>query len=402
MIRKSFQNCGWFVLASGFGQVTFVQIRFNKRMKIVPWLITLMLCLSASLSSSFAAAKPTTADLLGKWEGTAEFGKFKFRMVLRIAKTEEGRLGVVMDIPDQGAKDLPIAAILFNSPDVRIEVDQFQTAYNGKLSEDLNEMVGEFEEGPGGRPIAITFKRSTKPEEPEPERVFTFQPGEARDIRGHWKSSIEAMPGMNLTIGLNIGRIPDGAFKASMDVLEQGAKNIPASSVVVSNRSVELKWEALQITIKGELSEDSNRIEGEWKQRQPMKTVFTRLDAPATLVAKDVSYEPDPKMPDDIRGEWTGRLAVPGQKMRLIFKIGTKPDGAFAGSLASPDQGAGELPMTGASVAPPKVTLEWKGLNGKFEGVLTNNGSVLEGTWEQFGNKMPLKLERSTASTAKK
>jgi hypothetical protein len=60
------------------------------------------------------------------------------------------------------------------------------------------------------------------------------------------------------------------------------------------------------------------------------------------------------------------------------------------------------MPMTGASVAPPKVTLEFKGLNGKFDGTLTNNGAVLDGTWEQFGNKMPLKLERSSTSNSNK
>ena len=372
-------------------------------MKLVPLLVAVMVCLPASFTSALAAAKPTAADLLGKWNGMVEFGKFKFQMVLRIAKTDEGRLAVTMDIPDQGAKGMPVSAILFNSPDVRIEVDQFQTAYNGKLSDDLNEITGEFEEGPGGRPMPVAFKRSTRPEEPEPERVFTFKPGEPRDIRGHWKTLIEPMPGMNITLALNIGRIPDGSFKANLDVLERGAKDIPASSATMSDKDVEIKWDALQISFNGKLNDDASRIEGEWKERgRPIPTTFARLDAPASAIPKNVSYEADPKVPDDIRGQWAGRLDVPGQKLRLILKIGKTPDGAFAGSLASPDQGPGELPMTSASVAPPKVTLEWKALNGKFEGTLTNNGSVLEGTWEQGGNKMPLKLERSAASAAKK
>jgi hypothetical protein len=348
--------------------------------------------------STLAAAKPTAMDLLGNWEGTIEFGKFKFRMILQITKTEEGRLSVTMDVPDQGQKGMPVSAILFNSPDVRIEVDQFQTAYNGKLSDDLSEMSGEFEEGPGGRPMAVTFKRSTSPSEPEPEKVFTFKPGETRDIRGHWKSSIEAMPGMDITFALNIGRISEGKFLANLDVLEQGAKDIPASSVMQSENQVELKWDALQITFNGKLSADANSIEGEWKQRgKPTTTKFARLDAPASLIPANISYESDPNAADDIRGQWAGRLEVPGAKLRLILKVGKTPDGAFAGTLASPDQGPGELPMTSASVAPPKVTLEWKAIHGKFEGTLTNNGSVMEGTWEQFGNKMPLKLERSAA-----
>lgn len=360
-------------------------------MKTVIFLFALMASLAPP--SSFGATKPTTLDLLGNWEAPVVFGKFKFRMVLRIEKTPEGRLGVTMDLPDQGQKGLPVSAILFNSPDVRIEVDQFQTAYNGTLSEDLSTMTGEFEEGPGGRPIVASFKR-IKGEQAEDPGVFAFQPGEPRDIRGHWKSSIEPAPGMNLTIALNTGRLPDGTFNVKMDVLEQGAKGIPASSVAVSNNHVGLKWDLFQINFNGKLSEDGNRIEGEWKQRQSINTTFTRLDAPASLEVKNVSYEPEPGKPDDIRGQWAGRLDLPQQKLRLIIKVGKTPDGAFAGTLASPDQGGSEMPMTGGSFTPPKATLEWKGISGKFEGTLTNNGSVLDGIWEQGGMKMPLKLER--------
>lgn len=363
-------------------------------MKALISLMVALVCFPGTLPS-LAAAPPTALDLLGKWEGNVEFGKFRFAMVLNVAKTNDGRLTVTMDIPDQGQKGLPIAALLFNSPDLRIEVDAFQTAYNGSLSDDLTEIRGEFEEGPGGRPMPVTFRRSTAPDQPEPEKIFTFKPGEPRDIRGHWKSSIEPMPGMTLTFALNIGRIPDGSFKAHMDVLEQGAKDIPASTLTTSNNSVEMKWEALQITFLGKLSEDANRIEGDWKQRgKTTTTSFTRLDAPASLIPKNISYEPDRNDPADIRGEWLGKLELPGQKLRLVMKLGRTPDGAFAGTLASPDQGPGELPMSTGSVSPPNVTLEWKGIRGKFEGTLTNNGSIMEGTWEQFGNKMPLKLER--------
>jgi hypothetical protein len=382
--------------------VTASYFQVNFQTKLMRAIILLMVALASLPASLFSATKPAALDLVGKWEGSVEFGKFKFKMILHIAKNDEGRLAVTMDIPDQGAKGLPVAAILFNSPDVRIEVDQFQTAYQGKLSDDLNQIKGEFEEGPGGRPMPVTFLRVTKPDEPEPPQTFTFQPGEARDIRGHWKSSIEAMPGMNLTIGLNIGRLPDGAFKATMDVLEQGAKDIPASAVNVSNRQVTLKWDALRINFNGKLSEDGNQLEGEWRQRQPINTTFTRLDARASLAPKNVSYEPDPNVPNDLRGQWTGRLEAGGQKIRLVMKVGKTPEGAFAGTLASPDQGGGELPLTSGSFSPPTVLLEWQGIRGKFEGTLTNNGAALDGTWEQMGNKMPLKLERVTAANNKK
>src|SRR5437867_3846594 len=115
-----------------------------------------------------ADAKPSAADLVGRWNAVIEFGKFKFKMNLKIAPDEDGkRIKATMDIPDQGARDMPLSALLFNYPDVRIEIDQFRTAFNGKLSEDRNAIAGEFEEGPGGRPIEVVFKRDTEPEKPE-------------------------------------------------------------------------------------------------------------------------------------------------------------------------------------------------------------------------------------------
>src|SRR5262245_1343971 len=112
-------------------------------------------------------------------------------MNLKIAPAEDGkRIKATMDMPDQGSKDMPLSALLFNYPDVRIEIDQFQMAFNGKLSDDGNAISGEFEEGPGGRPIEFVFKRDTEPDKPEQVETYTLATGEAPDIRGYWQSSM--------------------------------------------------------------------------------------------------------------------------------------------------------------------------------------------------------------------
>jgi hypothetical protein len=336
-------------------------------------------------------------DLVGKWEGSAEFGKMKFNFVLHIVEEQGNRIKATMDLPEHGQRGLPIGAILFNTPDVRIEIDPFQTAYNGKLSEDLSEMNGEFEEGPGGRPAAVTFKRSTSADAHEPELAYTLASGETPDIRGHWKANVEPMPGMKLTFGLNIGRSTDGTYKATLDVLEQAAKNIPASTVKTMGKQTELNWDALQMSFNATLNDKGNQLAGEWKQRgKPEQVTFVRLEAPATLIPKEISYEADPTQPNDIRGEWSGTLDIPNQKLRIVLKLGKTPGGELAGTLSSPDQGPSELPMTNAKLEPPSVVMEWPAIRGKFDGVITNEGSALEGTWEQFGNKLPLKLERKT------
>src|ERR1044071_1777090 len=154
--------------------------------------LVLILLFLLGVFATQADTKPSTSDLVGRWNAVIEFGKFKFKLNLKIAPAEDGkRIKATMDMPDQGSKDMPLSALLFNYPDVRVEIDQFRTAFNGKLSEDRNAISGELEEGPGGRPIEVVFKRNTEPEKPEPVKTYTFGAGEAHDIRGYWMGSVE-------------------------------------------------------------------------------------------------------------------------------------------------------------------------------------------------------------------
>lgn len=347
-------------------------------------------------------AKPSALELVGKWQGTVEFGKFKLTLVLRITTNSMGRVEVALDMPEQGQRDMRADALLFNPPDVRLELDQFGTAYVGKVNSSFTEINGEFEEGPGGRPERLVFTKSTEPEKPEPPKSYTFAEGETRDIRGYWKGELEARPGMKMLASLKIGRLPDGTFKAELDLPEQGAKNIPASSVETKEKKATLKWQGFQGTLDATLSADGNTLAGSWLQMGNSNTVsFSRLDAPLQIVPANLSFAPEAGNVEDVRGFWKGSLEVPGQKLRLLFKVGRAPDGTYSGTLASLDQGGQELPMSSASFTAPTLKMEFKGIRGKYEGTLSKDGKSIEGKWEQFGNPMPLKLERTTESNAK-
>ena len=354
------------------------------------------------LLGAFAAQaekKPSAMDLVGRWNALIEFGKFKVKLNLKI--TEDGkRVKATMNMPDQGANEMPISALLFNYPEVRVEIDQFQTAFNGKLSEDRNTIAGEFEEGPGGRPIEVVFKRNTEPEKPEPVKSYTFAAGEAQDIRGYWTGSVEARPGTAMRMGLKIGKLPDGSFQALMDNFDQGASDVPATSVSYTNGAAKLEWEGFRLVFESTLNADGKELTGTWKQGPkgiPVK--FNRLAKPATALPEGISFVPDKNSPEDIRGYWKGALDVQGNKLRLALKLGKLPDGSFAGTMASLDQGARELPASSIGYTNPAVRMEWKGLNGVYNGTVNKAGTEIDGTWEQ-GAPLPLKLLRVESAEA--
>jgi hypothetical protein len=372
------------------------------KMKMKVLLLVLFLGLSFVAD---AGPKPSVFDLVGSWDGTMEFGKFKFRMILHVAKTDGGKIAVTMDNPERGMKGMPVSAVLYNYPSVRFEIDQFETAFNGNLNQDGTEIAGEFEQGPSGKPVKVTFKSFKPSDIPEPEKVYTFAAGEPWDIRGYWKATLEAMPGMSLRVGLKIGRLPDRTFSAAMDVFDHGAADVPATSVSFTNSTGKLEWQPFQIVFNAKLSEDGKQLSGDWKQGpRATKVNFDRLAKPETALPEGISFTPDRSSPEDIRGNWKGTLEVPdGPKLRLAIKIGKAPDDSFAGTMASLDQGGREMPTMNISFTNPAVRLEWKGIRGVYQGTLNQEGTAMEGKWEQGGKPLPLKLERTDlAEEAKK
>lgn len=344
-----------------------------------------------------AQPKPSSYDLVGHWESTVEFGKFKFDLTIKVAKLPDGRLEVKVDLPEQGARDVPVSAMLVNYPAVRWEIDPFNTAFNGSINPAGNEIAGMFDEGPGGRPIPLTFRRVDPSQKSEKSRSYDFAKGEAVDIRGFWEATAETEPNTPSRLGLKIGRAGDGSFVADLDLLDQGTRSLPSSPAVITNAITKLEWKLFQFTFTGKLSADGNSLEGEWKARgKKLPVRFQRLSQPAELLPANVSFIPASGVPGDIRGEWNGLLSVPGNKLRLIVKIGRTPDGIFAGTLASPDQGGAELPITSVGYTNPVVRIEWKGIHGVFTGKVNPEGTVLDGTWEQGGPPLALKLDRSS------
>ena len=344
-----------------------------------------------------APAKPTTLDLAGRWNGVIEFGKFKFKMNLKVAPTEDGqRLKVTMSNPDRGMKDAPVAAFLYNHPDVRIEIDQFGTAFNGKLNAEGTAISGEIEEGMGGKPVALTFRKITEPEKSEPVKSYTFAAGEAQDIRGYWKAAMEPQPGITLRIGLKIGRFPDGSFEVLMDSFDQGAHDVPASSVAVTNDTAKIEWEMFRAVFEPKLSADGKQLAGTWKQGpKPTPVTFERLAKPATALPEDISFTPDKNSAEDIRGDWRGTLDTDGNKLRIVIKVGKLRDGAYAATLASLDQGGEELLASSIGFTNPVVRIDCKQIRGSYVGNLNQAGTDIEGNWEQGGTPLPLNLKRA-------
>ena len=358
------------------------------------------------LTAAATAADPgksTPFDPAGHRGSTIELGKMKMKMIVKVAKSPDGRLSGKIDLPDQGARDIPVSAMLSNFPAVRWEIDPFDNmAFNGTVSSDGNEIAGQFDTA--RRKADHCDLQAARPSSRRTRSHLHLchrgSPGHSRLLEGgHCRGARHNKPRR-----VKIGRAPDGTFGVLLDLLDRGATDVSASSVTWTNSAAKFEWQLFRIVFECKLDEKGDRLAGNWQQGgKSFPVSFERLQKPASSLPDDVSFTPDPGVSDDIRGDWQGVLETPDNgKLRLVLRVGKTPDGSFAGTLASPDQGPGTIPMSSGGVTNNQVRLEWKAINGVYKGTITNQGAVLDGTWEQMGPGLKLKLERAATAAESK
>jgi len=104
----------------------------------------------------------------------------------------------------------------------------------------------------------------------------------------------------------------------------------------------------------------------------------------------------------DIAGDWQGTLKTPGPLLRTILRIAKTDKGGWKATLYSIDQS----PDWGSGMATSSFTVQGAAVNfaieqirGSFEGKLSEDGTMMSGTWTQ-GPPLPLELRRATKETA--
>ena len=99
--------------------------------------------------------------------------------------------------------------------------------------------------------------------------------------------------------------------------------------------------------------------------------------------------------PLDPVGDWKGTLDAGAAELNLVLHV-SKKDGALSATLDSVDQGATGLPIDSISVTGKSLRFEMKSLGASYEGVVSADGSQIDGQFSQQGQKLPLIFKRVT------
>ncbi len=219
------------------------------------------------------------------------------------------------------------------------------------------------------------------------------------DLAGVWKGTLDAN-GTALRLLFKIRKSADGAYGGAMVSLDQGAADIPISSVSFKNPAAKIEVKLIGGAYDATLNKDGSELSGQWHQGgASLLLKLQRSDEPFAKKPSPAELEQNKKTAAKIGGNWEGALEVGAVKLRLVFKVSLSQEGSLTGTLDSIDQGAKDIPISGIIFTDPSVKLEVKLVGGVFEGERAKDGASMSGQWKQNGQSLSLKLTRTGKPT---
>jgi pimeloyl-ACP methyl ester carboxylesterase len=141
-------------------------------------------CAALSIVSHPCLAQTSSGSgLAGNWQGTLTAGATKVRMALNVKQESAGQFTATLDLPDNGAKGLPVEHVIYADRILSFDVNiGAPSSYEGVVSRDTTEVVGNLTQG--ANIIALNFMHSdAKPDANVAKPVILSRVGRKLDLQ---------------------------------------------------------------------------------------------------------------------------------------------------------------------------------------------------------------------------
>jgi hypothetical protein len=190
----------------------------------------------------------------------------------------------------------------------------------------------------------------------------------------------------------------NGTYQATIDSVDQGAKNIPVTRLLARADSIHLELPALDGVYQAALNGDKTEMSGTWTQLKHAFPLILKRTTEVEQAAEPMTADQYAAKPNsDLQGAWEGTLKVGSMDFRLNLRIAEPEEGTFQAQMDSVDQGARDMPVTAVTYQKPAVHFEMAAIHGVFEGNVNRRADQMSGTWTQFGKSLPLTFQRAKA-----
>lgn len=94
-----------------------------------------------------------------------------------------------------------------------------------------------------------------------------------------------------------------------------------------------------------------------------------------------------------VTGSWFGRISVSGISLRIVFNLSIIEADSLVATLDSPDQGARNIKLGPVTFDGKSIKISAGALLAEYNGIIQND-TLIDGTWKQAGNTIPLSLTK--------
>jgi hypothetical protein len=225
---------------------------------LVPWSVVL--------------AQPASGPS-GHWEGAIQVPGQELKIEIDLKPAGEKWEGTI-GIPAQSLKGFPLSAISVKGDAVGFAMTGVPGSpqFNGTVSKDAKSMSGEFSQGGGTVPFAVTRTGEAKFDPPPRSTPIT------KDLEGSWEGSLD-VNGTVLRLVLKLSSQPDGLATGTLVSVDQGSAELPVAAVVQTGSHLKIVIPTIAGTYEGDLKD--GQLTGTWTQGPgTLPLVFKRPTQP--------------------------------------------------------------------------------------------------------------------------
>lgn len=124
------------------------------------WLYQLMILVFVFLPTVGSAEEASPFE--GQWIGELSVANQAFPLILNVKSGREG-LTATLDSPAQGAKDIPVSKVIVEQQSITFKITAAQAIYTATLSNDKEQIVGKWKQGPNTLDLSMKKSQQTSP-----------------------------------------------------------------------------------------------------------------------------------------------------------------------------------------------------------------------------------------------
>lgn len=114
-----------------------------------------ILALFFLIGTGFQTYAQVKSKVTGNWNGELDLPGQKLEIIFKIAAVSKGEFSGTMDVPKQGAKDIPVSAVIVNADSLQLKVDIIRGSFSGVFQNDST-IEGKWKQNGGEFPLILS------------------------------------------------------------------------------------------------------------------------------------------------------------------------------------------------------------------------------------------------------